>query len=154
MQQWLSFHQEGYFIFSFFPQVAVERWNLHLVQRHHLVAVISDYSSQCELITTTKSQERQTFLLGDSDRLRSSYFQCCTAHSSVNFISIFSTEKAVSILARGKRRRTRMTYSSCGTQLYTIKSLLLPFWPKEGTRSCVTSLLLISSGLRHFMSGI
>ena len=120
MRQWLSFHQEGYFIFKFYLRVAVERRNLHLVQRHHSVADISDYSSQWELITITKRQKWRTFLLGDSDRLRSPYCQRCAAHSSVNFITIFSTKKAVSILERGKRRRTRTTYSSSGTQLYMI----------------------------------
>ena len=60
----------------------------------------------------------------------------------------------VSILVQGKRRRTRTTYSYSGTQLYTMKSLLLRFWPKEGTRSCITSTLWISSECRHFISGI
>ena len=100
-------------------------------KRRHSVAYISDYSSQRELITITKSQKWRTFLLDDSDRLRSPYLQRCTTHSSVNFIFIFLTKKAVSILARGKRQRTRTTYSSSGTQLYTIKSLLLPFQAKE-----------------------
>ena len=148
MQQWLSFHQEGYFIFS---RVAVEHQNLHLVRRHHLVADISDYASQWELITITKSQKRQTFLLADSDRLRSPYLQRCAAHSSINFISIFSTKKAVSIIARGKWWKPRMTYSSSGTQVYMMKSLLLPLRPKEGTRGCVTSPLWISSGRRQFI---
>ena len=97
-------------------------------------------------------KKRRTFLLGDSDRLRSPCLQRCATHSSGNFISIFSTEKAISILARGKRRRTRATYSSSETQLYTIKSLLLSFRPKEGTRSCVTRPLWISSGRRQFLS--
>ena len=35
--------------------------------------------------------------------------------------------------------------SSSGTYLYTIKSLLLPFRPKEGTRRCVTSPLCMYS---------
>ena len=54
-------------------------------------------------------QERKTYLLGDSDRLRSTYLQRCAAHSSVNFIPVFSTERAVSILLQGKQRRTRTT---------------------------------------------
>ena len=137
-----------------FLRVTVERQNLHTVRRHHSVANISDYTGRRELITVTNSQERRTFLLGDSDRLRSPYLQRCAAHSSFNFISVFSTEQAVSILAREKRRRTRTTYSSSGTQLYMIKSILLSFRPKEGTRKCVTSPLCISSGRRHFISGI
>ena len=108
----------------------------------HSAANISNYSSQWELITITKSQKRRTLLLGDSNRLRSPYLQRCTAHSSVNFISIFSTEKAVSILAWGKRQRTRTTYRFSETQLYMTKFLLLPFQPKEGTRSCATCPLL------------
>jgi len=126
---------------------------LHLVRRHHSVTNISDYSSQLELSTITKSQNRRTFLLGDSDRLKSPYLQRCATHSSVNFISVFSTKQAISILARSKRQRTGTTYSSCGTKLYTTKSLLLPFRPKEGTRSCVTSPLCIYSRCHHFISG-
>lgn len=59
---------------------------------------------------------------------------------------IFSIQRAVSILLQGKRQRTRTTYNSSGTQLHTIKFVLLPFWPKENSRRCVTSPLWISSG--------
>ena len=69
-------------------------------------------------IAATKSQECESFLLGDSDRLRSLYLQHCAAHSSVNLMPIFSTEQAVSTLAQGKRRRTRTFYNSSTTQLY------------------------------------
>ena len=94
-------------------------------------------------------KEQERFLMGDSDRLSSPYLQCCTAHSSVNFILVFSTKRAVSILAQGKRRRTKFAYNSSGTQLYMIKFLLLQFQPKEGTRRCVTSPLWILSGCRY-----
>ena len=67
-------------------------------KRNQSVANISDYTSRWELITITKSQERRNFLLGDSIRLKSPYLQRCTAHSSINVISVFSTEQAVSIL--------------------------------------------------------
>ena len=65
--------------------------------------------SQWELITITMSQEQRTFLLCDNDRLRSHYLQRCAAHSSINIVPVFSTEQAISILAQGKRRRTRTT---------------------------------------------
>ena len=68
--------------------------------RNQSVTNISNYSSRWELITIIKSQERRTFLLDDRDSLKTPYLQRCTTHSSVNFISVFSTEQAVSILAR------------------------------------------------------
>ena len=86
------------------------------------------------VITITVSQKWQTFLLADSDRLRSFYLQRCTTHSSINF-TITTTRlldwMAVSILVWGKRWRTRTTYISSGTLLYMIKSLLLLFRLKE-----------------------
>ena len=71
------------FIFYFFLQVTVEYWNLHPVR-----TTISDYTSQWELIAITKSREWWTYLLGNSDRLRSLYLQHCAAHASVNFIFV------------------------------------------------------------------
>ena len=95
------------------------------------------------------SQERQTFLLGNSDRLRSPYLQNCAPHSSVNFIPVFWTKRAVSILVQGKCRRTRTTYNSSVTQLYTIKFLLLPFQLKEAR---FWYLQAPPFYLRHFIS--
>ena len=107
------------------------------------------------VITITMSQKRQTFLLGDSDRLRSVHLQRCATHSSINLTTTTTRLldwMAVSILVWGKQWRTRMTYNSSGTYLYMIKSLLLLFWLKESTRRCVTSPFWISSGHCHFIS--
>ena len=59
-----------------------------------------------------------------------------TAHLSVNFVPVFSTEPSFT-----QDERTKAAYKSSGTQLYTKKSLLLPFQQNEGTTRCVRSPL-------------
>ena len=114
------------------------------------------YQRLCQsvrVITITMSQKRQTFLLGDSDRLRSVYLQSCATHSSINFTATATRLldwMVVSILVWGKWWRTITTYNSSGTQLYMKQSLLLRTVSAErGTRRCDSSPLWISSGRCH-----
>ena len=89
-------------------QVAVELCILYPIQRRHSVSNISDYITQWELITIRKFQMNEP-----------SYW--VTAHLSVNFIPVFSTEPSLH-KAKEQKQPTNLLENSC-----TQKSLLLPF---------------------------